>query len=147
FHSYSISDASDTKISEFSVPVYVLVPVTSMFNIDLGSAFANSQVQQTVNGTKTTSTISGLTDTQIRANLSLGTDFIVITGGVNLPTGKSTVPQSQLAAAGFIGSDFLAFPISSMGNGFGGTGGIALAQAIGGGWNIGLGLSMRKSAQ
>ncbi|HEX3868178.1 MAG TPA: hypothetical protein VHV78_15550 [Gemmatimonadaceae bacterium] len=147
YHSYTIDGTTNTKVSEFSLPIYVLVPISSMLNVDVGSAYAQSQVSLTTNGTKSTSTISGLTDTQIRANLSLGTDFIVVTGGVNLPTGQSTVPVGKQLAADLIGSDFLAFPIATMGSGFGGTGGIAMAQQIGGDWNLGLGLSVRKSAQ
>jgi hypothetical protein len=146
YHSYTIDGPTKTTISEFSVPLFVVVPIAQMFSVDVGSSYAQSQVGLTTDGKKTTSTISGLTDTQIRANLSIGTDFIVITGGVNLPTGTSTIPASKQIAAGLIGSDFLAFPISSMGSGFGGTGGVALAQALGD-WNLGIGLSARKSAQ
>ncbi|MEO9035636.1 MAG: hypothetical protein ABI442_09025 [Gemmatimonadaceae bacterium] len=146
FHQYNIDGPTNTKISEFSLPMFVVVPITSSFGFDIGSSFAQSKVQQTIGGKTFESNISGLTDTQIRANLSIGTDFIVITGGVNLPTGTSTVPLDKQTAASLIGSDFLAFPISNMGSGFGGTGGIALAQALGD-WNLGIGLSARKSVQ
>jgi hypothetical protein len=71
--------------------------------------------------------------------------MIVLTAGVNLPTGQSSVKQEQLLAAGLIGSDFLAFPISNMGTGFGGTGGVAFARPVGD-WNIGAGFSMRQSS-
>src|SRR5581483_8857419 len=127
FHSYTIDAPSNLKISEFTVPVFVLLPITRDFSFDVGTSYASSHVEQTSNGTKATSDISGLTDTQIRANYVLGNDFVVLTAGVNLPTGKSTVTTSQLLAANLIGSDFLAFPISNMGTGFGGTGGIAFA--------------------
>lgn len=146
FHSYTIKDPTNIKISEFSVPLFVAIPITSSFGFDVGSAWAKSQVDQTGGGKTTTSTISGLTDTQVRANYVLGNDFIVLTAGVNIPTGKSTVPVSEQVAAGLIGSDFLAFPISSMGTGLGGTGGIAIAQPLGD-WNFGVGFSMRHSAQ
>jgi len=145
FHSYDIKSPSNTKISEFAVPVFVLVPISSALTFDVGTSYARSQVDQTNNGKTTSSTISGLTDTQIRANYTLGNDFVVITAGVNLPTGESTVKQEQTLAAGLIGSDFLAFPISNMGTGFGGTGGLAFARPVGD-WNVGFGLSMRHSA-
>jgi hypothetical protein len=45
-------------------------------------------------------------------------------------------------AAALIGNDFLVFPISSMGSGFGGTGGVAIAKPLGE-WNLGAGLSVR----
>jgi hypothetical protein len=90
--------------------------------------------------------ISGLTDTQLRANFALGQDFIILTAGLNIPTGVATVKEDQLLAAGFIGNEFLAFPIPSLGTGFGGTGGIAIARPIGN-WNLGFGASMRYSAE
>ena len=46
-----------------------------------------------------------------------------------------------------IGSDFLAFPITNMGTGFGGTGGIAMALPLSEDWNLGFGVSMRHSSQ
>lgn len=146
FHSYTITDPTNIKISEFSFPLFVMIPITSSFGFDVGSSWAQSQVDQTGGGKTIRSTISGLTDTQVRANYVLGNDFIVLTAGVNIPTGKSTVPASEQVAAGLIGSDFLGFPIGSMGTGLGGTGGIALAQPVGD-WNFGIGFSLRRSAQ
>jgi hypothetical protein len=145
FHSYDIKSPSNTKISESAVPMFVVLPINAAFSFDIGTSYARSEVTQTTNGQKTTSTISGLTDTQVRANYTLGNDMIVLTAGVNLPTGQSSVKQEQLLAAGLIGSDFLAFPISNMGTGFGGTGGVAFARPVGE-WNVGLGVSMRQSS-
>jgi len=144
-HSYKIDAPSNTTISEFSVPLFVVVPVSPRLSFDVGSSWTRADVK-TTGSTAATSTISGPTDTQIRGNLVLGNDFVVITGGVNLPTGKSTVPVDQVSAASLIGSDFLAFPISNMGSGFGGTGGIAVAYPVGA-WNVGGGVSFRHSAQ
>src|ERR1041384_6501450 len=110
---YKLASPSNTTISEFSVPMFVTVPISSAFGVDVGTAYSLARVEQTSTSTAKTSDINGLTDTQIRANYSVGTDFIVLTAGVNLPTGRSTVtPQEQLAA-GLIGSDFLGFPISN----------------------------------
>lgn len=145
-HSYKIGLPTNETITEYSLPLYVLVPVSPSLSFDLGTAYAQSHVSQTgTDGKKITSTISGMTDTQIRANYVIGTDFIVLTAGVNLPTGQSTVATQQQLAAGLIGSDFLAFPISNMGTGFGGTGGVAIAEPVGD-WSLGAGVSVRKSA-
>ena len=146
FHAYTIESPSDTKIREFSVPLFVVVPVTPALTFDLGTAYASSHVEQTSFGKTTTSSITGITDTQIRANYVLGNDFVVLTAGVNLPTGQSRVTIGQLPAASLIGSDFLAFPISNMGTGFGETGGIAVARPLGD-WNVGGGFSMRRTEQ
>jgi hypothetical protein len=144
FHAYTIETPSDTKIKEFSVPLFVAVPVTPALTFDLGTAYASSHVEQTALGKTTTSNIAGLTDTQLRANYVLGNDFVVLTAGVNLPTGQSRVTIAQLPAASLIGSDFLSFPISNMGTGFGETGGIAAARPLGD-WNVGAGVSMRRT--
>jgi hypothetical protein len=146
FYSYKLNAPSSTTVSEWAVPLYVLVPVSPSLSFDVGTAYASSRVQQSVSGQSVTSSVSGLTDTQVRANYTLGTDFVVLTAGVNLPTGQSTVTSQQALAAGLIGSDFLAFPISTMGSGFGGTGGIAVARPIGD-WDLGIGASARRSAE
>jgi len=143
-HSYTIDAPASTKIREFSVPLFVLVPVAPRLTVDLGTAYARSHVEQTALGKTTTSDIAGLTDTQIRANYVLGNDFVVLTAGVNLPTGQSRVPLDQVPAASLIGSDFLGFPISNMGTGFGETGGIVVARPVSD-WNVGAGISMRRT--
>jgi hypothetical protein len=145
FHSYDIKSPSNTKITELAVPMFVLLPITSQLSFDVGTSYARSEVNQTTNGQTVTSTIAGITDTQIRANYTLGNDMVVLTAGVNIPTGQSTVTAPQLLAAGLIGSDFLSFPISNMGTGFGGTGGVAFARPVGD-WNVGLGISMRHAS-
>jgi hypothetical protein len=144
FQSYSIDTPSNTTIREFSTPLFVVVPVRPGLTFDLGTAYARAHVEQTTFGKTATSDIAGLTDTQIRANYILGNDFVVLTAGVNLPTGQSRVKPGQVLAAGLIGSDFLAFPISSMGTGFGETGGVAVARPLGD-WNVGAGVSMRRT--
>jgi hypothetical protein len=145
YHSYEVRSPSNLGISEFSVPLFVLVPVSQALSFDIGTAYAHTKVRETAAGQLTTSSVAGLTDTQLRANYTFGNDFVVLTGGVNLPTGKSTVTQEQRLAAGLIGSDFLSFPISNMGTGFGGTGGVAVARPVGD-WNVGFGASMRHAA-
>jgi hypothetical protein len=147
FLQYKLQAPTNTTISEFAAPVFVLIPLTSSLSFDVGSAYAWSRVEQTASdGKQTVSTISGATDTQIRGNYTVGTDFIVLTAGVNLPSGRSTVTADQQLAAGLIGSDFLSFPVSNMGTGFGATGGLAIARPLGS-WNVGGGASVRKSSQ
>lgn len=139
---YSIgSGASKQTITQTAVPLVFVIPVSSRFSMDITTAYASSQVK---NATTTLSEITGLTDTQIRGNFSLGDRMLVFTAGINLPTGQYSIPEDQQAAAGQIGNDFLNYPISSMGNGLAGTGGVAFAKAVGS-WNLGAGASFRKS--
>lgn len=141
---YSVgSGASKLSISQTAVPLVFVIPVSTRFSMDITTAFASSQVK---NASTTISEINGLTDTQIRGNFSLGDRMLVFTAGINLPTGQYSIPEGQQAAAGQIGNDFLNYPISSMGNGLAGTGGVAFAKAVGD-WNLGAGASFRKSTE
>lgn len=142
--SYQFGKGSSARtVNELAIPFAVIVPFGSRFTLDVSSAYANAQVR--TNGA-TTSSINGLTDTQLRGNVTLGDNLAVLTIGVNLPTGQYTVPQAEQEAAGQIGNDFLIYPVSSMGNGLATTGGIAIAQSLGT-WNLGIGGSFRHSTQ
>jgi hypothetical protein len=145
FVQYRLTSPINETISEFTTPIFVVIPVSPTLNFDVGTAYAWARVSPNGSNTEATSSISGLTDTQVRANLAIGTDFIVLTAGVNLPTGRESATQAQQLAAFRIGSDFLAFPISNMGTGLGFTGGVALARPLGE-WNLGVGASVRQSS-
>lgn len=141
FIQYQIKSPSNETISELVVPVFVSIPFGSRFTFDVGTSYARAKVTTG----SALSEINGLTDTQLRGNLTMGSDFVVLTGGVNLPTGQSSVTLDELTAAGRIGSDFLAFPISNMGTGLAATGGIAIARPFGD-WNFGFGGAVRRSS-
>lgn len=143
FVSYTLGAPSNVTITEMALPIFAYVPVTRGLTLDIGTAYAMANVKSTGGQTRE-SRISGLTDTQIRATMNLGSDLVLVTAGLNIPTGRTTADTSEQEAAALIGNDFLVFPISSMGSGFGGTGGIALARPIGQ-WNLGAGLSVRSS--
>ncbi len=135
------SGTSERTVSQFALPIVVLLPFSEQLSVDVSTAFASSSVTG-----DTESDISGLTDTQIRANYRIGADNVLLTVGVNIPTGQYSVPEEQQVAAGQIGNDFLYYPISSMGNGLAMTGGIAYARPVGS-WNFGVGGSARKSTE
>ncbi len=144
FTSLKFGDGVGSRtVSQFALPIAVILPFGERFSVDVTTAFASSTAK--VDG-GSESSIAGLTDTQIRANYRFAGDQILLTVGINLPTGQYAVDADQQEAAGQIGNDFLYYPISSMGNGFAATGGIAYARPIGS-WNVGLGGSMRKSTE
>lgn len=142
--SYSFgSGATKRTVDQTAIPIVVLLPFGERFNVDVTTAFATSKVS--VGGAEESS-ISGLTDTQIRGNLRILNDQLLLTVGLNVPTGQYGVTDDQVDAAGQIGNDFLFYPVSSMGNGLAVTGGIAYAVPAGN-WNLGFGGSLRKSTE
>lgn len=151
FFSYEIKAPLNQRVSQIAIPVFVITPVTARLSIDVGTAFASVSMERDAqdsggNPITVTSELSGLTDTQLRANYTFGQDFVVVTAGINAPTGSSTVEPEELEAAALIGSDFLTFPISGFGAGLGFTGGVAVARPMGS-WNLGFGASMRHSTE
>jgi hypothetical protein len=141
FLQYRFAAPASETISQLAIPVFVTIPMSERLSFDVGTSYARSRVTSA----SAVSEVNGLTDTQVRGNLTLGSDFIVLTAGLNLPTGRSSVTLDQFTAAGLIGNDFLAFPVSSMGTGFAVTGGGAVARPVGE-WNVGLGGAVRRSA-
>lgn len=151
FQSYDVKAPFSERISQFSVPLFATIPVMPSLTIDVGTAFATATLErETVDGSNNPVTVrsemSGMTDTQMRANYTFGQDFVVLTLGVNAPTGSATVDAEELEAATRIGSDFLMFPISGFGSGLGITGGVAVARPLGN-WNVGFGASIRHSSE
>jgi hypothetical protein len=140
FVQYQVHAPADETITELAVPVFVAIPAGPRLGFDVGTAYA--RVQATSGSTR--SEISGLTDTQIRGSYTFGGDFVILTAGVSLPTGRRSVTLDQLLAAGRIGNDFLDFPVSNMGTGLAATGGVAVARPVGA-WSVGAGLSARRS--
>lgn len=140
FVQYQLHAPADETITELAVPVFVTIPAGSRLTFDVGTAYTRARVTSGPDRSE----INGLTDTQIRGNLTLGNDLVVLTAGVSLPTGDESVTLDQLAAASRIGNDFLAFPVSNMGTGLAATGGIAIAHPLGV-WNLGLGAAARRS--
>lgn len=151
FHSYRLRAPLDEKVSQLALPFFVVVPVLPALTVDVGTSFAmvrHERITLDASGNRTTVTseLSGLTDTQLRANYTFGQDFVVLTAGFNLPTGSATVDADEVEAASRIGSDFLTFPVSGFGSGFGVTGGVAVARPLGA-WSFGFGASLRQSAE
>lgn len=143
FASYKVgSGTSEKTVTQLAVPIALILPFGERFTLDVSTSFADSRVR--ANGVEA-SKITGLTDTQIRGNLGLFDNSAVVTLGLNVPTGMYKVPDDQQEAAGQIGSDFLLFPVSSMGSGGAVTSGVAIARTLGE-WNLAFGGSFRYSA-
>ncbi|MBI2797358.1 MAG: hypothetical protein HYX65_11720 [Gemmatimonadetes bacterium] len=139
FVSYTVSG---TTTSQIALPMVAVVPITSRFLIDIATAFAST----TTSSGGASSTIGGLTDTQVRGNYAIRGDNMVLTIGLNVPTGKATIDNTQVVAAQAIGIDFYTYPVPSYGSGLAGTVGLAFAGTAGD-WELGAGASMRKATE
>lgn len=126
--------------SQWSLPLVVVAPLGRQASIDLTTHYVHSSVTDT-----STLSYSGLTDTQLRLLYTIGHQRAVASLSVNLPTGKHSFAADTFRVSSAISSNYLSFPVSSLGSGFGVTTGLAYATPAGV-WNIGLAGSVRYQA-
>jgi len=140
FQRYGLSQGLGIQsASQWSVPLVIVAPLGRQMSLDLTTHFAHSQITDSAGASQA---VSGLTDTQLRLLYTVGRDRAVASLSLNLPTGKRSFPLTQFGVSSAIGSNFLSFPVGSLGTSFGITGGLAYAVPAGR-WNVGLAGSVR----
>ncbi len=132
------------RIEQFSVPISLALPIGTAWTIDLQSAFTSSRLtwkpRSGAGGeeAEVTSSLSGPTDVRIRATGRLFNDVLVLTTGVNVPTGKTGLSASDLTLLRAIAAPALALGAPPVGIGPGGTAGVVLTQEVDG-WAVAVG--------
>lgn len=130
--------------SELAIPFGMMWTASQRLSFDFGVRYASaSRTPETAGDPKTT--ISGLTDAQVRGVYQLVPDVVVLTLAANLPTGKTKLTDGELLAAGVAASELIPFPVTSFGSGANVTTGLAVAVPLGG-WAVGVGGSYRVTA-
>ena len=130
--------------SQLSAPLTVIVPIGSSWTLDAYAAYATGQVRldrpDTAEGGATTYRLSGLTDVKLRLVGALRGDNLLLTLGLNAPTGTVGLDREQLKAMQVLGAPALRFRTPSLGGGVGGTVGLVAARELAG-WAWALGTS------
>lgn len=135
--SIGASGSAVTSVSQWSIPLVVVAPVGRQMSVDITTHVVHNEVTGS-----TTQSYNGLTDTQLRLLYTLNRDRAVASLSVNLPTGTHSFTTTRFVVSSSVSSPFLSFPVSSIGTGFGVTGGLAYTIPTGG-WNLGLAGSVR----
>ena len=137
-----------TRATQWSIPVSVAVPIGSRLTFDVTGAYASSEV--TLSAPDPTIgadgyALSGLADIRIRATGRVIGDNVLITAGLNIPTGKTELNEEELSASRIVGAPALSFQVPVLGIGGGGTLGVVLAREVGAwAWAFGTSYEMRK---
>lgn len=138
--SFGVSDpAGRVSLSQTALPLFVAVPLGTRASLDVGTAFAATRFARG----GTSRSLTGLTDVQVRGTYAL-TDRIVLTLGLNAPTGEATVRQGDLELVGMAGTDLLGLAVPAYGVGPAFTGGVAVGNTVGV-WTLSGGLSIRQA--
>ncbi|UCE23451.1 MAG: hypothetical protein JSU74_09100 [Candidatus Zixiibacteriota bacterium] len=107
---------NETTISQSYLPIAGFVPLRD--NLEATIFIANSSSAMEVAGLE--NTVSGLTDARIQVSQALSNDRILISGGLNLPTGKTKLDfVEEWGVIELLSQDFLDFPVRRLGEGFG----------------------------
>lgn len=143
FQRYHFTDSIGTtgtrvsSVSQWSTPLVLVAPIGRQMSVDMTTHVVHNSVSGSAGRDYT-----GLTDTQLRLLYTLRQDRAVASLSVNLPTGKHSFSTDSFSVSSAVTSPFLSFPVSSIGSGFGVTGGLAYTIPTGG-WNLGVAASVR----
>lgn len=130
------------QIEQFSVPVSLALPIGTKWTVDMQSAYTYARLTYAprlgVGGAERTATLYGPTDIRLRATGRLFNDALVLTGGVNAPTGQTELNASALSVLRATAAPALGLNAPPVGAGPSGTAGIVLARQVAG-WAVAIG--------
>ncbi|NOZ61127.1 MAG: hypothetical protein GXO74_05555 [Calditrichaeota bacterium] len=129
FQSWSFE--SNYTVSETTLPLSVYFPVNRQLSLSLRSN------QATVGGD--VNQLSGLTDTQLQASYHLENMNLVLTLGMNIPSGKKELTTAEFQTSALISYTYLNFRVPNLGQGFNLSPGFSWAAPLGDKFVLGLG--------
>lgn len=131
FETYRFSDGEGIDIEALnllSTPFGATLNFSRRVSLAVTGAWARGELERP-NGE--VSTLSGLTDTDVRLSATLGRDVVTLTAIAQLPTGVAELTADEADAAGMFAADVLPFRVSNWGAGGGFGFSTAFAQPVG----------------
>ncbi len=128
------------KYAQVAAPVTYSMALGSRFGVDVITSPFVSVIEQT---DKENVYYYNLSDTFVRGSLMLGNNLALLTVGVGVPTGETSLETKELAMAGLAANRPLNNPVASFGSGSSISVGLAVAQEVNS-WVVGLGAGYTK---
>jgi hypothetical protein len=118
--------------SQLTVPIGLVIPLQPGWTVDAYLAYTRGTARLAVPDAlgRSSYVLDGLTDTKVRLIGTLIPDAVMLTAGVNLPTGRAEFNGEQLGAFSVLSSTALRFRSPVLGTGAGATLGVILARSI-----------------
>jgi hypothetical protein len=133
------------SVTQIAIPLSARVSF-GRWNLEGSAAYASSKAT-IENGEATTDiSLNGLTDVKVRLSGPLVSDRVMVTAGVNIPSGATGLDAAQTSVLQFIGAPALGLPVPALGLGAGGTLGLVAASQAGA-WAIALGGSAEQRTE
>lgn len=136
WHLTSLSDNTETRLTQFSIPWLISFPVSNRTSIliwqfsaasDWRLESVNNQVQEDVPDLD----LKGFGDTRIKLSHKLSSNFLIIVG-LNLPTGKNELDDEEALVSQALYDEALDFRVGRLGEGWGFNLATAYARTIAG---------------
>ncbi|MCC6245658.1 MAG: hypothetical protein IT353_22695 [Gemmatimonadaceae bacterium] len=130
-----------TSVRQFSMPISTAFAVSSAWRVDLTALYASATVDYRDAGDASrtrSATLSGISDIRVRATGTLISDLLVLTAGVNVPTGRTSLTTEEFGVLRIMASPSLGLGSTPVGAGASGTMGVVLARRVGP-WAVALG--------
>lgn len=131
FQSYSTEHGQ--KIAEFTIPLRITIPFTRDLILNVVSNQAFASMSGTSGG------LSGLTDTRLLGSYVTADDHLLITAGIGLPTGATSLKDDEPMIASALSQYSLDFRVPSFGQGLTANLGAAYAFELGRSTVLGVG--------
>jgi len=110
------SEGEDVSLDQFYVPFLGFIPLKDNLEARIFLGGATNKLT----GGGEDRNLNGLTDTRIQVNRSFSDDRLVLSLGVNLPTGKKKLDfEEEWFVTNFLAHDYLTYPVRRLGGGLG----------------------------
>lgn len=133
------------RASQLSIPLTFAIPVMRFVTVDVTAVHVSGTVRYSSLDKFGIShdahaALNGLSDVRLRVTGRLFDDRLVITGGLNAPTGRTSLDSAQLLAVRVLAAPALGFGSPPIGSGPSGTVGVLGAKSVGQ-WAVAAGAS------
>ncbi len=136
------------SVSQFTLPISASAPLSKSWRVDVTTLFANGRVtfNDPSGGGRQSASLTGISDVRARATGPLFRDDVLLTVGVNAPTGRMSLTGDEFSALRILASPALGMGSSPVGSGLSGTMGLVFAQQVGA-WAVAYGTSYELRGQ
>jgi hypothetical protein len=135
--------------SQLTMPISLIVPLGQRWGVDVSGAYTKGTVSLASRDPALNVdryNVNGLTDLRVRATGRLSGDNVILTVGVNLPTGKTSLNSEEFSAMRILAAPAFSFQTPTLGLGAGATAGIVVARQLAGwAWALGGSYELRSA--
>jgi len=129
-----LDSARITSVRQLSVPITAAMTAGADWRIDMTALYSASTVTFRDAGNSTnarSATLGGVSDVRLRATGTVLRDVLVLTAGINLPTGRTALTTDEFAVLRIMAAPSLGLGSTPVGAGASGTMGLVYARRVG----------------